>query len=314
MTNAHITSEPIHARASAHSATARVVEQLTLYGYHAGDEEPDPRPLPDTAALDDVVVGLFAALSEPLTDTRMERDLTDLMWSLTDVFHRKVSRVQRLLDDNEDRQRAAQAQQDGSEIRSVDLEHLIERGHALIENRNAFEYLRDRAAEHFESMTGSAWRPRSGSMVNRKHLTAAMIDSRDFIAAKRIAETETHVPRGAKIAFSGGIECNDHDRIWKVLDKIHTKYPDMVLLHGGTPRGAERIAACWADNRKVTQIAFKPDWTRDGKAAPFKRNDRMLDILPIGVVLFAGSGITDNLADKAKKLGIPLSDHRKGGA
>jgi hypothetical protein len=160
MTNAHITSEPIHARASAHSATARVVEQLTLYGYHAGDEEPDPRPLPDTAALDDVVVGLFAALSEPLTDTRMERDLTDLMWSLTDVFHRKVSRVQRLLDDNEDRQRAAQAQQDGSEIRSVDLEHLIERGHALIENRNAFEYLRDRAAEHFESMTGSAWRPR----------------------------------------------------------------------------------------------------------------------------------------------------------
>ena len=29
--------------------------------------------------------------------------------------------------------------------------------------------------------------------------------------------------------------------------------------------------------------------------------------------LFPGSGISDNLADKAKALGIPLFDFRKGG-
>ena len=83
----------------------------------------------------------------------------------------------------------------------------------------------------------------------------------------------------------------------------------MVLLHGGSPKGAERIAACWADNRKVTaapQIAFKPDWTRHAKAAPFKRNDQMLNVLPIGVIVFPGSGVSANLADKAKKLGIPV--------
>jgi len=62
----------------------------------------------------------------------------------------------------------------------------------------------------------------------------------------------------------------------------------MVLMHGGTPRSAERIAACWADSRKVTQITFKPEWTRDGKAAPFKRNDRILDVLPTGVLVFPG--------------------------
>jgi hypothetical protein len=33
--------------------------------------------------------------------------------------------------------------------------------------------------------------------------------------------------------------------------------------------------------------------------------------MPIGVVVFPGSGISDNLADKAKKLGIPLFDFRK---
>jgi hypothetical protein len=80
----------------------------------------------------------------------------------------------------------------------------------------------------------------------------------------------------------------------------------MVLLHGGSPRGAERIASCWADNRKVPQVVFKPDWTRDRNAAPFKRNDRLLEALPIGVVFFPGSGISANLADKAKKLGIPV--------
>ena len=95
---------------------------------------------------------------------------------------------------------------------------------------------------------------------------------------------------------------------------LHAKHPGMVLLHGGSPKGAERIAACWADSRKVPQIAFKPDWARDGKAAPFKRNDRMLEIVPTGVVVFPGSGITGNLADKAKKLGIPVLDHREGGA
>ena len=46
--------------------------------------------------------------------------------------------------------------------------------------------------------------------------------------------------------------------------------------------------------------------TRHRNAAPFKRNDRMLEALPIGVVVFPGSGISANLADKAKKLGIPV--------
>ncbi len=44
----------------------------------------------------------------------------------------------------------------------------------------------------------------------------------------------------------------------------------------------------------------------DVKAAPFKRNDAMLQTLPIGVMIFPGTGIHENLGDKAKKLGIPV--------
>ena len=50
----------------------------------------------------------------------------------------------------------------------------------------------------------------------------------------------------------------------------------------------------------------KPDWNRHRNAAPFKRNDEMLDVLPIGVIAFPGSGISANLADKARKMGIPV--------
>jgi hypothetical protein len=44
------------------------------------------------------------------------------------------------------------------------------------------------------------------------------------------------------------------------------------------------------DSRKVGQIVFKPDWTRHRKAAPFKRNDQMLETFPAGVIAFPGSG------------------------
>jgi hypothetical protein len=314
MTHLHDTDAEAFEPGHKSSATARVIEGLELHGFQPSANEPDPRPLPDTDQLGGAVSDMFDILTGALHDTALEPDLDDLLWCLTDLFHKKCARVQRQLEDNEDRQKRSQQEQDGSEIRSVELESLIALGQSLLERREAFEHIRDLAAERYETETGSAWRPRAGSLVNHKHLTAAMIDSRDFIAARRKAETELLVPPGTKIAFGGGVEYNDHKRIWAVLDKVRAKHPDMVLIHGGTPKGAEKAAACWADNRKVTQIAFKPDWTRDGKAAPFKRNDRMLEIVPTGVVIFPGSGITGNLADKAKKLGIPVMDHREGGA
>lgn len=66
------------------------------------------------------------------------------------------------------------------------------------------------------------------------------------------------------------------------------------------------IGARKAGHRDVTQIGFAPDWTKHGHAAPFKRNDQMLNVLPIGVMVFPGTGIQEYLADKARKLGIPV--------
>jgi YspA, cpYpsA-related SLOG family len=294
------------------SPTDSVLTELQLHGHRPFQDEPDPRPLPEANTIAGAVADIFDALIATLSDTRLEPDLDNLLWSTVNLFHRVVDRVQRELDDNELAQKRSQKEQDGSEIRSVELERLIAEGLTLIERRNSMELFRDQAADHFERHTGSFWRPRSGSTVNYRTMTAAMIDSRDFLAAKRRAETEVLLPAGAKIAFTGGLEFNDHRAIWDTLDKVRAKHPDMVLLHGGSPKGAERIASCWANNRKVPQIAFKPDWTRYAKAAPFKRNDQILTVLPIGVIVFPGSGISANLADKARRLGIPV--WRFGGA
>ena len=285
---------------------AHLLDELVTHAYRPFEEDSDPRPLPEPESVDCAVVGAMNSLADMLTNTRLEDDTTDLLWSFVNIFHRRAEHIGRQLDDNEQAQRRAQADQDGTEIKSVELERLIALGLSLTERRNSFEYARDQAAEVYRVQTGSTWRPRSGSKVNRKTLTAAMIDSRDFIAAKRRAETEVMLPSGPRVAFTGGNDYQDVDRIWAVLDKVKAKHPAMVLLHGGGEKGAELIASKWADARKVSQVAFKPDW-RHKRAAPFRRNDAMLETMPIGVIAFPGGGISDNLVDKARAMGIPVS-------
>ena len=224
--------EPHHAE----SSTASLLSELQLYGHRPFQDEPDSRPMPDEHQVGTALADIFDALVSTLADTRMEPDLEDLLWSTVNLFHRAADRVERELDGNEQAQRRSQKDQDGSEVRSVELERLLAEGTTLIERRNAFEIMRDQAAEHFETHTGSAWRPRAGSMVNHRALTSAMIDSRDFLAAKRRADTEVLLPAGPKVAFAGGYECNDHGAIWAALDRVLAKYPGMVLLHGDRRR------------------------------------------------------------------------------
>ena len=307
--DAHDELEPDHST----SPTGHVIEDLELYGYRPSEDEADPRITPEDHVIQTAVADIFDALISSMADTSLDFDLDEIMWSTVNTFHRAVVRIERKLDDNEQAQKRLQREQDGSEVKSVQLETLIGIGQSLIERRDSMEIFRDTAADIYLRTTGTPWSPRSGSRVNHRQMTAAMIDSRDFLAAKRRADNEVLLPSGPKIAFSGG-DTTDHRLIWDKLDQVHAKHPDMVLLHGGTPKGAERIAATWANNRKIPQVAFKPDWTKHAKAAPFKRNDQMLATMPIGVIIFPGTGIQDNLADKARKMGIPVYRFGTGSA
>ena len=123
--------------------------------------------------------------------------------------------------------------------------------------------------------------------------------------ARNDRETRTHLPQCTPVAIAGGREVRDADAVTAKLDRARAKHSDMVPVHGGGP-GVERIATRWAERNGVHQVVCKPDWNRHGRAAPFRRNDAMLNLLPRGVIAFPGSGITDNLVEKAVKLGIPV--------
>ena len=129
------------------SPTAHLLDELALYGHRPGQDEPDPRPLPEPDAVQGQLDAAVEAFSAMLTGTRLEDDLADLLWSFVNLFHRKLDRIERELDSNEQAQRRGQAEQDGSEVKSVELERLIAQGLSLIERRNAFEFVRDHAAE-----------------------------------------------------------------------------------------------------------------------------------------------------------------------
>lgn len=295
-----------------HSGTAHLLDELALYGYRPYSDEADSRPLPEERIVTGAIADMFDALISTMLDTRLEPDLEELCWSLTNLFHRAAQRLERELDDNEDAQKRSQREQDGSEVRSVELERLLREGTGLTERRNALEYMREAAADQYELHFRKGWTPRSGSLVQHRTLTASLIDSRDYLAAKRKSEIEPLLPTGTKIAFTSGPDYQDHRRIWAILDKVHAKYPDMLLLHGGNASGGEHIASLWAKARKVAQIVFRPDWNRFRKAAPFRRNDQLLDTLPKALIACPGNGINANLVDKARTMGIKIWRLEKG--
>ena len=294
------------------SPTETLLAHMALFGHREDRDGPDPRPLPDDRSVAAALADIFDALISTFEDTSLEPALADLLWSQVNLFHRVASRLERDLDANEQAQRRSQRDQDGSEIRSLELERLLVAGPGA---HRTPRRLRGHARPRRRSLPGphrlglASHRP--GSKVNHRALTSAMIDSRDFPRGEAAQPRPRSCCRPDQRSPSpAATSATITPRSGPLSTRSTPSTPGMVLLHGGSPKGAERIAACWADSRHVAQVAFRPDFTRHRKAAPFKRNDQLLDLLPIGVVVFPGSGISDNLADKAKAMGIPLFDFR----
>src|SRR5262249_18333540 len=141
------------------SPTEYVLTELQLHGYRPFEDEPDPRPLPEARSLGGAAPDFFDAMIATLRDTRLEPDLDDLLWSTVNLFHRAAERVGHELDTNESAQKRSQKEQDGSEIRSMELERLLAQGLTLIERRDSMELLRDHAADLYERHNGSASHP-----------------------------------------------------------------------------------------------------------------------------------------------------------
>ena len=295
------------------SQTAMACEQAALFGATPGPDEFDNREIWNEeealAGIEEAIHILAGAVAPDGTQLADERE--SLLWGFVNALHAQVQRLDRGIDKIAPEMKDLGQEQDGSEIKSRELELLTDRVQNLGDRRDAFEAMRDLAAEGYRTETGDTWRPRNGSHSSQTgKLTSAAIDARDYLRARKDRETSAHLPEGTLVAFTGGKDFGDVTAIWRSLDSIKIKYDDMVLLHGGGP-GAEKIAASWAEKNGVHQVVCKPNWDRDGKAAPFRRNDVLLNFLPKGLVAFPGSGITNNLSRQGTQDRNPRSSRRR---
>ena len=291
------------------SVTATVCENAQLYGATPERGEFDPRDVWDRDDALAAVGEAFRIIAEGVgpDGTQLADERESLLWGFVNCLDAQVRRLDRSVDRLTPELRDLQSAQDGTEVKSRELELVTDRARNLGDRRDAFEKMRDAVGEQYRAETGEVWRPRHGSNVSQTgKLTSAAIDARDFMRARKDRETRAHLPEGTLVAIAGGKDVRDAGAIFARLDQTKAKHPDMVLAHGGGP-GVERIAAQWAERNGVDQVVCKPDWNAHGRAAPFRRNDALLDLLPKGVLAFPGSGITDNLVDKAMKLGIPVA-------
>lgn len=269
-------------------------------------------------AIEQTLAAVWSDLFAMFSDTALEADAEDIAWGMVNLFHRAASRKSAQLDRASDEIRVLLASADGSEVHSSNLEEQVERAQAAEASMLAFEQMREAAAALYHDEIGSSWKPVTGSRASHsRNLTSAVIDARDFLRAR--AENRRHalIPEGTPVVFAGGRQTFGSaedarayaDNIWATLDKVRDAVPDLFLVHGGDGKGADRLAASWAERREVQQLTYSLD-RRLGARAGFKRNEQMLSLNPRYVVAFPGNGVTERLVIDAKTRRITVVDRR----
>lgn len=286
--------------------------QVERIGRGAISDPPDPEAVTQTLAA--VWSDLFALFP----DTTLEDDAEELAWGMVNLFHRAAAKRSAQIDRATDEIRCLLASADGSEIHTNELETQIDRARSAEVAMLALEAFRETAASLYMNETGSSWRPAGGSRLNHSRgLTSAVVEGRDFLRARSDARRTAAMPQGTPVIFAGGRlsfpraeEAKTFaGHIWDTLDKVRDRVADMVLVHGGDGKGADRLAASWAERRKVPQVAFGLD-NRLGARAGFRRNEQMLSLDPRYVVAFAGNGVLERLVIQAKERGVCVVDRR----
>jgi hypothetical protein len=272
----------------------------------------------DPDAAEQTLVGVWSDLFALFPDTALQGDAEELGWAFVNLFHRAAQKRSRQIDRATDEIRCLMASADGSEVHSTELEQQIERAQAAEAAMLALESLRETAARLYLNETGHSWRPAGGSRANHAAgLTSAVVEGRELLRARAECRRKAVMPEGTPVVFAGGrLEFPTDEQaktfagnVWDTLDKVREHVADLVLVHGGDTKGVDRLAASWAERRKVPQLTFSLD-RRLGQRAGFKRNEQMLSLNPRYVVAFAGSGVVERLVIQAKEKGTSVVDRR----
>ncbi|MES2326271.1 MAG: DUF2493 domain-containing protein [Pseudomonadota bacterium] len=302
-----------------HTSLAAQLAQLEL-GHLAIDrtERPATTDLPESAAIEQTLAAIWSDLFALFPDTALEEDAEEIAWGLVNLFHRAAAKRSVQIDRATDEIRCLLASADGSEVHSTELERHIARAQAAEAAMLGLEAFREAAAGLYVNETGSSWRPATGSRPNHgAGLTSAVVEGRDFLRARAESRRRAAMPEGTPVLFAGGrlsFASAEEAKalaasIWETLDKVRDRVADMVLVHGGDGKGLDRLAASWAERRKVAQVAFGLD-RRLGSRAGFRRNEQMLSLNPRCLVAYSGNGVLERLVIQAKAKQVHVVDRR----
>ena len=301
-----------------HTSFTDQLAGLDLSGFSIGPAPVTSTDYPAQEAVSQTLEAVWSDLFALVSGTALEADGEDLGWGLVNLFHRSAERKATALDRATDEVRALVNSADGSEVHTHDLEEQIERAQCAESSMLALEEMREIAAALYLNEFGSSWKPVSSSRFNHgAKLTSAVVQGRDFLRARNAAKRRAAMPEGTPVVFAGGRLkfTSDEDaltfanNVWSTLDKVRDRTPDMVLVHGGDGKGADRIAASWAERHQVPQLTFGLD-RKLGARAGFKRNEQMLSLSPRYVVAFPGNGVLERLVIDAKARRVTVVDRR----
>jgi hypothetical protein len=218
-------------------------------------------------------------------------------WARADVDYNRARR------EYEDLERA----QKGGEIDAVQLKQAEERAIERHEQLDFFWQLFSAARSAYELLVGAGWN--TSKRLNEQHSTALGLANARLMPKIYVPVHPDATQR--VIVMGGGADASD--ALAAALGRLVAKYPALTLYTGDRTVGIEAQVARFAVGAKCQAIQLPLD-PKDERAAPFRRNERLIELArPHGIVL-AGPrthGPTDALADLARARKIPLWDLRQ---
>ncbi len=111
-----------------------------------------------------------------------------------------------------------------------------------------------------------------------------------------------------RILVTGSRTWDAEGSLRQILIGVASEHPELIVVHGACPRGADAMADTWAKDYGFAVERHAADWDRYGKPAGFRRNAEMVALGADVCVAFIrnGSRGATHCADLAQEAGIPV--------
>ena len=107
-------------------------------------------------------------------------------------------------------------------------------------------------------------------------------------------------------------------RSWRdgepIHDRIRQLHPSITVVQGGA-QGVDLLARGWAWRLGMGVVTVRPDYRRHGVSAPYRRNEKMADLMPSLCIAFwdGKSRGTKHMIKVCQDRGIPVEIHYSDG-